>query len=106
MRCIVVSLCGVFWAACHTSAAIVINEIHYNPDVKTDPGEFVELYNSGTNTVNLAGWAFTDGINYTFPPINLAPGGYVVEFVKPLGYEATTQLNNANTVTEIVANCY
>jgi len=27
---------------------IIINEIHYNPDVKTEPVEFVELFNKGT----------------------------------------------------------
>ena len=71
------------WVASPTSAAVIINEIHYNPDVKTDPGEFVELYNGGTNVVNLAGWAFTDGLNYTFPSTNLAPGGYVVVAQNP-----------------------
>ena len=71
------------WMASPVSAAVIINEIHYNPDVKTDPGEFVELHNNGTNAVNLAGWAFTDGLNYTFPSTNLAPGGYVVVAQNP-----------------------
>lgn len=71
------------WIASSASAAVIINEIHYNPDVKTDPGEFVELFNSGTNAVNLAGWAFTDGINYTLPAVNLPPGGYVVVAQNP-----------------------
>ena len=43
----------------------------------------MELFNAGTNTVNLAGWAFTDGLNYTFPSTNLAPGGYVVVAQNP-----------------------
>jgi len=72
------------WVASPASAAVIINEIHYNPDVKTDPGEFVELFNAGTNTVNLAGWAFTDGLNYTFPSTNLAPGGYVIVAQNPV----------------------
>ncbi len=80
---IVVSSFAVVWATSEVLAAIIINEIHYNPDVKTDPGEFVELHNNGTNAVNLAGWAFTDGLDYTFPSTNLAPGGYVVVAQNP-----------------------
>jgi len=38
------------------SAAIVINEIHYNPDVKTEPVEFVGLVNAGSDTVDMSGW--------------------------------------------------
>jgi len=83
MRGIVVFTCGAVLALLEASAAVVINEIHYNPDVKTDPGEFVELHNSGTNAVNLAGWAFTDGINYTFPSVNIPAGGYVVVAQNP-----------------------
>lgn len=62
---------------------IVINEIHYNPDVKTEPVEFIELYNAGTTTVNLGGWSFSDGLDYTFPPTNVAPGGFVVVAQNP-----------------------
>lgn len=59
--------------------AIVINEIHYNPDKKTEQVEFVELYNAGDETVDLSGWYFSRGIDFTFPPdTNLAPGQYLV----------------------------
>src|SRR5438876_10674231 len=61
------------------SAEIVINEIHYNPDVKTEPVEFIELVNAGSNTVDLSGWYFSDGINFTFPAATfLAAGAYRV----------------------------
>jgi len=83
MRRIVVSFCSVVLPFLSASAAIVINEIHYNPDVKTEPAEFIELYNSGTNTVNLGGWYFSDGINYTFPSVNIPAGGYVVVAQNP-----------------------
>ena len=46
---------------------IVITEIHYNPDVKTELIEFIELYNTGPSDVDLSGWYFKDGISYTFP---------------------------------------
>ncbi len=50
------------------SASVVINEIHYDPDVKTELVEFVELYNAGTTDADLSGWYFSDGISFTFPP--------------------------------------
>ncbi|HWH68460.1 MAG TPA: lamin tail domain-containing protein, partial [Candidatus Sulfotelmatobacter sp.] len=59
--------------------AIVINEIHYDPDVKTEHVEFVELYNNGTNTVDLSGWYFSSGPQFTFPQgTTIGPGGYQV----------------------------
>lgn len=60
-------------------AAVVINEIHYDPDVKTDAVEFIELYNNGASSVNLGGWMFTDAVTYTFPNGTVLPaGGYLV----------------------------
>ena len=64
-------------------AQVVISEIHHTPDVKTEAVEFVELHNAGMNPVNLGGWSFTDGFNYTFPATNLPPGGYVVVAQNP-----------------------
>jgi hypothetical protein len=58
---------------------VVINEIHYNPDVKSELVEFIELHNAGAEPVNLSGWAFTSGISFTFPPgSTIAPDGYAV----------------------------
>jgi len=52
---------------------VVINEIMYHhqptsyvPYVESDE-EWVELFNRGTATVDLAGWTFSDGIDFTFP---------------------------------------
>jgi hypothetical protein len=58
---------------------IVINEIHYNPDKKTEQVEFIELYNAGSELVDLSGWYFSRGIDFTFPAgTSLPPGGYLV----------------------------
>src|ERR1043165_3221279 len=66
-------------ALTRATAAIVINEIHHNPDVKTEPVEFVELFNAGSANVDLSDWYFSDGINFTFPiGTSLPAGGYVV----------------------------
>ena len=75
---------GSAWAyTINTNAAaaagkIVINEIHYHPASENDADEWIELHNRGTNTVNLAGWAFSRGVEFTLPPLTLAPGGYLI----------------------------
>ncbi len=61
------------------NAQLIINEIHHNPDVKTEQVEFIELYNKTTNIINIGGWYFSDGVQYTFPSgTTIAPRGYVV----------------------------
>ncbi len=58
---------------------IVINEIMYNHATGDDRYEYVELYNRGTSTVPLSGWAFTDGIDYEFGQgVQMSPGSYIV----------------------------
>ena len=57
---------------------IVINEIHYHPDINTEPVEFIELYNPSSEPVDISGWYF-DGITYVFPAgSTIAAGGYIV----------------------------
>ena len=46
---------------------VIINEIMYQPASENLLESYVELYNSGTNAVNLSGWRFTKGISYAFP---------------------------------------
>src|SRR2546426_497892 len=60
------------------AADIILNEIMYHPQSGNDFEEYVELYNRGTNMVNLNGWRFTRGIEYVFSSVTLAPGGYLV----------------------------
>jgi len=58
---------------------IVISEIMYQHASRTDQYEYIELYNRGAGTISLAGWRFTDGIDYTFGPgVTMAPGSYLV----------------------------
>jgi hypothetical protein len=58
---------------------IVINELMYDPISGNDDDQYIELYNRGTNTVDLANWQFTAGVNFTFPSgATLAPDGYLV----------------------------
>ena len=58
---------------------IVINEIMYHHYTQDERYEYIELYNRGNETVSLAGWAFTDGVSYTFGPgTELPPDSYIV----------------------------
>lgn len=62
-----------------SESIILINEIHYNPDLKTELIEFIELYNTGPESVDLSGWHFCDGVEYTFPPgTTFLPDSYLV----------------------------
>ena len=58
---------------------VVINEIMYHPSSGSLAEEYVELFNCGTNIVDLSGWRFSQGVTYVIPPgTQLAPGGYLV----------------------------
>ena len=78
---------------------IVINELMYDPISGNDDDQYIELYNKGTNTINLAGWQFTTGVTYTFPPNALiGPNGYVVVGKNTANLFANyTNLNSGNT---------
>ena len=53
---------------------IVISEIMYNdPGTGEDVYEFIELYNNSGQVVNLEGFTFTQGIEYTFPNFVIQP---------------------------------
>ncbi|MEN8773644.1 MAG: lamin tail domain-containing protein [Akkermansiaceae bacterium] len=45
---------------------IVINEIHYDEDDKTERAEFIELVNVSASPVSLVGWELEGGVRYTF----------------------------------------
>jgi hypothetical protein len=60
-------------------ADVVINEIMYEP-VSGDSGdEYVELFNRGTNDVDLGGWRLEDAVQFTIPRgTMLVSGGFLV----------------------------
>ena len=64
---------------------VLINEIMYHPHhnaVTLEPEdiseEYIELYNGSDANVNLNGWRFTDGIEFTFPNVTIGAGAYLV----------------------------
>ncbi len=58
---------------------VIITEIFYHPPGATEPAgeEFVEIYNRGSNAVNLTGWTLSKAVKFTFPNVSIAPGSYL-----------------------------
>jgi hypothetical protein len=86
---------------------IVINEIMYKPISTDQDEEYVELYNKGASAVDLSGWRFISGINYTFPSnTTLAADGYLVvaKNVTNLLAKHPGVLNPANTLGNFAGN--
>jgi len=86
------TLLAAHWGQTGTSL-VVINEIHSRPDIKVEQVEFVELYNPGDEDVNLSGWYFSRGIDFTFPEgALLEPNSYfvIVEDSNPLDPNSTS----------------
>jgi hypothetical protein len=87
----------------------VISEIHYHP-VTAGQAEYVELYNPGGATQDLAGFRFNKGFVFTFPAgVALAPESYLVVAASANGLAgvtslvvwATGTLDNAGEVIEL-----
>jgi len=69
--------------------SVVINEIHYDPDVKTELVEFIELHNTAAEDIDLSGWYFRSSISYRFGAGAILPaGGYVIVAQNPAHIQA------------------
>lgn len=65
---------------------VIINEIFYDetPQVGLPLAEYIELYNTSNDTVNLQGWKYTDpGRSYTFGTLILYPNDYLIVCARP-----------------------
>jgi len=68
---------------------IYLTEIMYNPpEAGTDTLEYLELYNRSTSPVEMTGWRFSEGINFTFPEFVLAPESYITLCVRESAFKA------------------
>src|SRR5882762_9371764 len=77
----------------------IINEIMYHPASTNLLEQWVELYNPGTNTVDLTDWKFSNGIQFTFPTNTvLKAGDYLV-----VAADRNTFTNKFPGVTNYVA---
>jgi len=94
------ALSGTTWSALNEAVFAVgpvaqtlrISEIMYHPADTGDPNdpntEFIELTNIGAETINLNLVGFTNGIDFTFPSFDLAPGGYCLVVKDTAAFEA------------------
>ncbi|MFC1569443.1 CotH kinase family protein [bacterium] len=62
---------------------LLITEIMYHPyhldtEAENTGEEFVEIYNSGDQIINLSSWQFSNGIDFVFPGMTLNPDSYLV----------------------------
>jgi len=75
----------ILWlCSCSAFSSVVINEIHYNGESNTAVNEFVELHNTGSDSINISGWSFSDGVDFMFPPgSEIVAGGYAVVAERP-----------------------
>jgi len=87
-----------------------ITEIMYHPQSQAEPNdpneEFIELTNIGAETINLNLVKFTNGIDFTFPDLELSPGEYLVVVQDRDAFEARygTEINIAGQYSGRLAN--
>ena len=68
-----------FTTPAFVAPSVVINEVHFDEDDKTVRAEFIELHNPSNNSVDLSGYSFSSGIDFTFPSGTiLEDGDYLV----------------------------
>jgi hypothetical protein len=89
---------------------VIFTEIFADPSprVELPEVEYLEIYNRGSQSYNLAGWKLTDGTSVaTLPSYTLAPGGYLLLLASSssaayntteniLGLSSFPSLNNAS----------
>lgn len=65
-----------------SAAKLCVSELNYNSDSAYNAGDWIELHNYGTTSLNLSGWKLSDGSDnhlFLFPTGTvIAPNGYLV----------------------------
>jgi hypothetical protein len=75
--CLALIVAPFFAANAH--GRVVINEIMYHAPDDLDDLEFIELFNSGNEAVDISGWGFAKGVKLKFPTgTRIAAKGFVV----------------------------
>jgi hypothetical protein len=90
-------------------ANLVINEVHYAPSVPlgldAKQYEFIELYNKGTQPLQLDRVRFSRGITFQFPAnIDILPGQYIVLASNPSAFQSRYGFAPFGTFTGSLAN--
>lgn len=70
---------ALIFASLNIYGQLVITEISYNPpEAGSDSLEYVELFNNSGSTIDLTGYTFSDGFDFTFVDGSIANEEYVV----------------------------
>ncbi len=92
---LLVTICMVVLLSAQPGMGLVVSEVMYHPveEGGTPSGdetlEFIELYNNRAVFEDVSGYAFTNGIDYTFEPGTIIEaGGYIVVARDPDAVEA------------------
>ncbi len=105
---ILLSLCLSFM-----HAQIIPTEVQYNPpEFGQDSLEYLELFNTSDQDINLEGYTFSEGITFTFPELNFPSDSYIVlavnesAFTSIYGFSPTAEweggaLNNSGEPIEL-----
>ncbi len=90
-------LVGLFSLAASTSASgLTITEIHYQPPAGGPNLQFVEVYNDAATVLDISGYTFTEGIQFSFPEGTFLPGrSYIVVCADVAAVEARYGITNA-----------
>src|SRR6266550_7333252 len=83
----------------NSAASVLINEIMYHPSSEDIREEYIELLNTSATNVNLAGWRFSKGVQFVFPNVTLASGGYLV-----VAADVTAFANKYPGVANVIGN--
>lgn len=78
---------------------LVINEIMYNADKENDTKDWIELYNAGTESVNLIGWSMIDEDDTHTPfvisnDVIIEPDEYIIFTRNKTDFEALIDIEN------------
>ena len=79
-----------------------VDELAVMPSLVDDDFEFIEVQNIGTQTLNLLGTTFTDGVDFTFASVELAAGQRGVVVQNRLAFELRYG-NSLNVIGEFVS---
>lgn len=83
-------------SAQETPPPLVINEIHYDENDKTERVEFIEIHNPTDERVSLAGWEITGGVDFEFPDTAaINAGSYLVVAENPDQLRTHLRYSNA-----------
>lgn len=77
-------------------AQLVITEIMYNPpESGNDSLEYIEIYNNSGSAVDMTGYSFDQGVDFTFPQFIIEGEGYVVVAVDSIALANVLGISNA-----------